>query len=379
MIVREWDKIYREDCPQFDELAKFAEAREFLSLGWQYVQAKNYIGVIRLPSGFQIEILPKIAGDEQNLRGLVVEMLRTLKDFSNKKFLNAEIDTSRLNLYEIFIILYLEMVSYLVKRGLKSSYILREENLNFFKGKLLINENLRRNFAHKEKFFVSHDEYNLNRPEHRLIKSTLIKLLHTTQDNKNFKLTRRLLNDFDSVEPSRNYHKDFAEILIDRTNNNYKIVVEWTKIFLQGKSFTSFAGKNDVVALLFDMNKLFEAYVAFYIKKYFSNAKIQAREKFLFDNSTNYALKPDIIIKNDVETIILDTKWKFEVTAADMYQMLAYAKKYGAKKIFLLCPPNVEENFYRTEDFEVKIFAVDLFNIKSAVDKLIEDIKKSPA
>lgn len=202
LTVREYQKIFSADCPKFDELVKFAESFKsesssdvlnFVRIGFErggyFVQLKNYVGVIRLPSGFQIEILPKIYGfdgDEKILRELVTKMLRTLKNFSGKKFLDANIDTSRMNLYEIFIRNYLEMVLELVKRGLKSSYVVREENLNVFKGKLLVGQHVRKNFVHREKFFVAFDEYNIDRPEHRLIKATLEKLLRTTGDRENF-------------------------------------------------------------------------------------------------------------------------------------------------------------------------------------------------
>lgn len=363
LTIREYEKIYAADCPNFDELRNFAEAGEFFNLSWRYVQAKNYVGVIRLPSGFQIEILPKLDAPEDKLRRLVVEMLRTLKDFSYKKFLDAELDTARLDLYEIFIRIYLGMVNDLVKCGLKSSYVEREDNLKFFKGKLLINENLRRNFAHRERFFVAYDDYGINRPENRLIKSALLKFRQN-------KLARRLLNHFDSVEASKNYSKDFAAISIDRTNLEYKIVMNWTRLILSVESFTPFSGKSEAVTLLFDMNKLFEAYVAEHIKKYFSdrfNVKIQAQEKYLFDEPRKFGLKPDILLEGD-EKIIFDTKWKFEISDDDMYQMFAYAKRYGTKKIFILSP--AEEDFYRAEDLELKIFPVNLFDMETSMNDL---------
>ena len=228
LTVREYQKIFRDDCPHFDELIKFAAASEFLDLNWRYVQAKNFVGVIRLPGGFQIEILPKIydGDDPSRLRALVVKMLRTLKNFSGKTFRNAQLDTSRLPLYEIFIRQYLDMVAELVKRGLKSSYVPREENLRVVKGKLLIGRHVRINFAHREKFFVAFDEYGLNRPENRLIKSTLGKLLRTTRDQENFRLTTRLLADFDSVDASTNFAKDFAAVSIDRINRAYEAVMQ---------------------------------------------------------------------------------------------------------------------------------------------------------
>ena len=88
--IREFEKIFADDCAHFDELSKFVEAGEFLSLGWQrnggaFVQAKNFVGVIRLPGGFQVEILPKLDAPEEKLRGLVVEMIRALKNFAGKK------------------------------------------------------------------------------------------------------------------------------------------------------------------------------------------------------------------------------------------------------------------------------------------------------
>ncbi|MBR1647072.1 MAG: McrC family protein [Selenomonadaceae bacterium] len=382
LTVCEYQKIFREDCPKFDELARFAEASDFLSLGWHYVQTKNYVGVIRLPSGFQIEILPKIYNrtNENDLRGLVVKMLRTLKNFSGKNFLDADLQTSRLNLYEIFIRNYLDMVSQLVKRGLKSSYILREENLRVFKGKLLVGQHVRKNFVHREKFFVAFDEYSLNRPEHRLIKAALDKLRRTTNDRENLKSANRLLADFDSVDASSNFAKDFSAVKIDRQNRAYENVMAWTKIFLADKTFTSFAGKSEAQAILFPMEKLFEAYVAHYVKKIFSDnftVTAQVREKFLFDVPKSFALKPDILLTGD-ETIIMDTKWKFSVTEADMYQMFVYSKRYAAQKIFLLCPLTDDEDFIcrsTEENFSVRKFSVDLFDIDESIKNLREIVQ----
>lgn len=338
MTIREYEKISAANCEHFDELAQFAEASDYFNFGRNYIQAKNFVGVIRLPSGFQIEILPKIydGDNEIELRGLVVEMLRTLKDFSGKKFLDANLDTARLNLYEIFIRTYLEMILELVKRGLKSNYVACEENLRVFRGKLLVNQNLRENFAHREKFFVSFDEYSLNRAENRLIKSALTKIFRTTGDKKNFRLTMQLLADFDSVAQSTNFPADFASISIDKTNRAYEIILAWTKIFLAKKSFTAFAGNLSATALLFPMEKLFESFVAHHVKKFFSDefrVRTQVRENFLFD----------------------------------------------APKIFLLCPPNVEKNFFRAKDFSVTIFPVDLFDINTAMKTLRGHIQLAAA
>ena len=47
----------------------------------------------------------------------------------------------------------------------------------------------------------------------------------------------------------------------------------WCRIFLKGKSFTSFAGSDVAYALLFPMETLFESYIACLIKKEINSDK----------------------------------------------------------------------------------------------------------
>ena len=53
----------------------------------------------------------------------------------------------------------------------------REDNLNFYKGKLVVAQQIKQNAARGERFFVRCDEYLADRAENRLVKATLMKLL----------------------------------------------------------------------------------------------------------------------------------------------------------------------------------------------------------
>ena len=96
----------------------------------------------------------------------------------------------------------------------------------------------------------------------------------------------------------------------------FRQIFEWCKIFLRKKSFTSFAGEASATALLFDMNKLFESYVAAKLKKYNPDLTTQDTGKYLFDEQNGdsknlFSLRPDIVIgKDSGNPLILDTKWK---------------------------------------------------------------------
>ena len=322
-------------------------------------------------------------------------MLRSMKDFSGKTAANANLNPENMNLYEIFINLYIQEVRRLVKNGIKSSYLNQEENLNVYKGKLLVNEHLKQNIVHKERFYVAFDEYQANCPQNRLIKSTLLKLQQLTGSAQNSKEIRQLLVSFELVEPSKNYEKDFSKVVIDRTTKCYEVLLKWSKVFLKNKSFSMFSGTESARALLFPMEKVFEAYVAKNLKKRLNQAgwdvSIQDKGYYLFDtlNGEKYqkfALRPDLVItRPDESIIILDTKWKslinnkkanYGISQADMYQMYAYAKKYQASEVWLLYPMNEEMRntepilFDSGDGVRVSVFLVDVAQIEESLEKL---------
>ena len=224
--------------------------------------------------------------------------------------------------------------------------------MNFFKGKLLVNAHLKSNLSHKERFYVSYDEFHPNRPENRIIKATLLKLQRITSSAENAKEIRQLLSYFELVEESTNYQKDFAGIVIDRNTSEYELILKWSKIFLNNESFTTFAGSTTSKALLFPMEAVYESYVSRKVRTIMGeagwNVSCQDKGYYLFNEpKPQFALRPDIVLKRDGRVVILDAKWKrltdneranYGISQADMYQMFAYSKKYNTKEIWLLYP-----------------------------------------
>ena len=286
--------------------------------------------------------------------------------------------------------MYLQEVRTLVKHGIKSAYVAREDNLNFYKGKLVVNEHIRRNAAHRERFYVHYDEYLVDRAENRLVKATLLKLQSITNSAENQKEIRQLLTSFEMVRPSVNHQKEFSKVVIDRNTKDYDILMRWSRVFLLNKSFTTFSGGTSARALLFPMEKLFESFVARQLKKVLLDLDWEVSSQdtgyFLFDSPRQFALRPDIVItRDDGSKIILDTKWKslidkprinYGISQADMYQMYAYSKKYGTSEIWLLYPVNPEMRDHQDISFDsndgvkVRLFFVDIANIEDSLSEL---------
>lgn len=372
-----------------------SDALEFMSLSskpgiGKIITAKNYVGVIAMKDGTVIEILPKIVGSSvsaNDTRNIFMEMLRTLREFKFKEFNYSNFKDDKINIFEVFIKMFLNEVLLLTKRGLRAAYIPIESNEKFYKGKLLTSMNIKHNLINKERFYVSYDEFNFNRAENRLIKSTIGLVSKLTSDSRNRQIANQLITFFDGIEFSKSYVSDFNKCISERGMEHYSKALSWCRIFLKGNSFTPFLGKKAALALLFPMEKVFESYMASKFRKNIGNKftlKIQDNKYSLFDKPSRvFSLRPDLVLETDTRKIILDTKWKIlsntktnkSISQADMYQMYAYSKKYQADKVILLYPQsdyidNKAISFEADDDVKVEVSFVDLLN----VDEYIKDL-----
>lgn len=328
-------------------------AVEFLKLGrdkkGDFLQAQNYVGIIQTKSGDSLEILPKIHDNDngsnkeavENSKRILLRMLKTLKNHPFKNINIANLKSINLPLLEIFISMFLDEVSKLIKIGIKSDYVEFEDNLKFLKGKLKISEQIRKNIVHKERFYVCYQEFSIDRAENRLIKSTLEFLYRRSKSSKNQRLIREYLFIFDEISSSSDINADFSRLKLNRQTKHYEQALLWSKIFLQNKSFSPYRGNDVAFALLFDMNTLFESYVGNFIKKKLPGVILQHSEKHLVEDPESFKLRPDIFLENK---FIADTKWKIisskdDISQADLYQLYAYGKKHQCDgKLYLIYP-----------------------------------------
>jgi 5-methylcytosine-specific restriction enzyme subunit McrC len=362
------------------------------------ITAKNYVGVIALNDGNIIEILPKICGEdnETEVKKLLIKMLRTVQNSPFKSMQSTNVNVDKLPIFEIFIRMFIAETFAVVKRGLKSGYETVDDNLPVCKGKINFNNQIKYNLVHKEKFCVSYDEFNTNRPENRLVKSTLKYLFKYSTSSKNKTDLKTLLNVFENIGESANVDADFAKCVSDRNSKYYETLLIWCKVFLKGKSFTSFSGSEVAYALLFPMETVFENFVAKQLKKQLNSneysVSAQHSAKYLFDMPRKFSLRPDIVItrKSDGAIFIMDTKWKqlnsnpssnYGISQSDMYQMYAYQKKYGsnAKNVTLLYPltenaPQQEIKFVSDDGVTVNVVFVDLKTIETLSQDLHEKV-----
>ena len=399
ITITEFERIYERIISKkdFGDIENFIlknsdENAPFLRIasevGGKFIQARNYVGVLQTKSGLTIEILPKIADktDTDKSKAIFIKMLKTLKNFPFKSSNLASLKTQNLPLLEIFISMFLCELEALVKKGIKSDYVALEENLNFLKGKLNINEQIKRNSIHKERFYVEYSEFLSDIKINQIIKTTLKFLYKKSNSSKNQQKIREFLFIFDEVSTCSDYKNFFTNYVINRQVKHYEQTFLWCKIFLLGNCFTPHKGDDLALALLFDMNLLFESYVGNFIKKEHVDIRLQHSKKHLVEEPMSFRLRPDIFLEGK---FIADTKWKVinqddkekeknKISQTDLYQLYAYGKKHECDRLYLIYPKidGTEQEpmeFKYDDKMRLKILYFDLEN-DSKNDELIKNL-----
>lgn len=335
--------------------------------GNSVIQVTSFVGVICTPDGYQIEVLPKvgkaIADGVIQTRKLLINMLSCMHDFRHIQINYTNLSAAKMPLLEVFISEFLRSVECVVKRGLRSNYREQQDNLFAMRGKLLVSAHLRQNLARADRFFTQHDEFTTNRPENRLIRAALKRVLLLTGTQVNHKFARDLDLIFSEVPTSTQVLIDFQQVRLDRGMNYYSDALAWARLILNDQSPLSSSGNHNSPSLLFPMEAVFEAYVAKHLPNQLTSPhslKTQARSHHLVTHCEQdwFQLKPDLLIKElGRDRLVLDTKWKlidakksnakdkYGLSQGDFYQLLAYGSNYldSTGELILIYP--------RTDDF----------------------------
>lgn len=363
---------------EFKELEKIwksnGEVRKaFEFVGGSCFKATSYVGVIQTEN-LSIEILPKIYKEvkKELHRKIFIEMVKPLLKIKEIQIEKTNLSTTKnKNIFEIFITLFVQSIDQLIHKGIKSDYIAREDNQYFLKGKLKFNQHIKQNYIHKERFFVEFDEYLQDRVENRLIKSAINLLIKRTKDNGNKRALRQQLFIFDQVKLSKDYSSDFKKVKNHRGMKHYEFPMKLTEVFLKNESFTSLRGKNNVFAMLFSMEKIFEDYIEYELNR--SKEELEIKEvkvnglesDWLLENGncTMVNQQPDYILEmKDGNSIVADAKWKLfdlktnenedckkvGISSSDAYQIFSYLNYYNVKKSAYIFVP-------QTDDFDSEI------------------------
>jgi 5-methylcytosine-specific restriction enzyme subunit McrC len=391
--------------PLYDRLLKEDERIEsrfgssLLSLRKGHALVGQWVGVVQVP-GLVLEILPKISevDAEQASRDSLLQMLRVGGIVSSRKAGQAHFRMSNWSMHDELIAQFLDELLDELGRGLDRGYVSNEENLQTFRGRLLVAEQVRRNPGLKHRFYCRFDTMENDTPILRRFKQAL-RLLGRQQLRGS--LQAQLLACLAVLEevPDSVYAPTASEPAFSRQNERFKHLFRFATLLLDQQAPTPRAGDTGCFSLLFDMDKVFEAYIAALLRKHQPRGNnwtlaVQGRgcstPLFTYKQPAGAALtlKPDLVLARGDEKIVIDTKWKRTVDFVedralnkaqrsraadkDLYQLYAYKNRFKAACAFLLYPEHRGAQNRELFDPELQEYAGGLHHVNLHWNKKTE-------
>ena len=261
----------------------------------------------------------------------------------------ASLGRQHSDLLELLIGLFANRSLDAVRRGLPRRYVGREEDLQLLRGRLHVVRQITTLAARPDVLACRYDELSEDTPLNRVLKAAVVRLARVTRSAANARLLAELAARLESVGDSSAPLEE--PVRLDRTNTAYHDLHQLARLFLSGDWQSTASGQSLGFSLLFPMPELFEKFIGRCLRRALAPwpVRLQSRghSPLQDDEGALFELRPDAVIDTPSGPVVLDTKWKklasngdrkLGVSEDDIYQMLAYAQAYEAKRLVLLYP-----------------------------------------
>lgn len=338
-IIYEYEEV---GCKKLVEhIVDSPKLHKYFKLEWKTLKAKQYCGILNFDNQ-DFYILPKIANhnDEQNLNIFMYMLMYAYNvKLSNEQI--ASCQNQKHTLLEVFVQMFASNLLSELKKGIYKEYITEQDNLPVLKGKYLINENLKYNFT-KNKIYCEYDEFSPNNAINQFFLYAVKYLQKFVKDKKLLKQCELI---FDEVE-YKTVDINKLNLHFNRLNSRFKTSFE-ISILLLKQSIPLFSQDKKSFAFLFDMNVLFEKFIARIVQEKYDEVEVPNKSRKFGE----LYLKPDIIVKS--KNLIIDCKYKILKTNElakrdDRYQMYVYANNFENIKTTMLLYPKHLDNIDKT-------------------------------
>lgn len=323
----------------------------FYSLIHRGIEFCQYVGILTI-GDTTIEILPKVdrvtASSDESVfwRDKLIYMLCKVYKLRvhSPSSANAQIHSHAV--LDIFLQKFLDEAQSLLHHGLTKCYHKVQDNCKSLKGKLLFSRHAILNATHQERFYVNYTIYDREHILNRILRETL-KIIPNITDNHIIRNRAvSLLFQYPELEDLKVTEDIFSRIVYNRKTDEYRTAINLSKMLLLHYITEPVSGRNEVFALMFDMNKLWEEFVFECLKSGLKpdyTTKAQVVEKFWTSGSYSKTVRPDIVITSkDDKKYILDTKWKCPKenlpSDADLHQMFVYYKLFKSEQTAFVYP-----------------------------------------
>lgn len=311
----------------------------YFSLTRKGVRFCEYVGVFSIGK-LQVEVLPKAGrcDDHAQWRERLIDMLRMVGVFNVHAPTISSLKVKKNSVLDMYCALFLDEAERILHQGLIRRYRQSEGNAYALKGAICFARHLQMNLTHQERFYVRHTaytrEHELNQLLYKCI-GLLGRICSNAQLRSRIGALQLAFPEMPDMQVSEEW---FSKLHYDRKSERYRNAVNIARLLLLNYHPDVISGKNDLLALMFDMNNLWERFVCHSIKRYLREQRpgwvvLEQSKKMFWQRSGQSAhcvkMQPDLVIQRERDTIVLDTKWKNledGLSPHDLRQMYAYSR-----------------------------------------------------
>jgi len=332
------------------------------------IKFNSYVGVLQV-GNLIIEVLPKTDKDstdensQDKWQKILIGMLKAVGHLNLRTPSSSQLKLKANSILELYFEVFISEVEYLIRTGMLRKYRKTESNQYALKGRLIFSKQIQKNLVHQERFFTRNTIYDREHIWHIILYQTILLIKRLSREAS---LHNRIGALELSFPPMPDMHIDadtFARLRFNRQSERYSKAIGISKLLLLNYHPDVQTGRENVLALMFDMNVLWERFVYKSLKKKLHHADgytLQEQKKFDFweANESSQSIKPDIFItqsqQDGLHKWVWDTKWKLpkdnKPSSSDLQQMYAYAGTLKADKVALVYPGEgkpIDGNFVR--------------------------------
>ena len=316
------------------------------------IKFQNFVGVIQI-GGLTLEILPKTDRKQHSTdkeytqwQGALLRMLSICNYIKVDSVSETDLERRYHSLLDLYFSLFLDEVNGLLRQGLIKKYRKNDGQVKALKGRLNFSQQIQQNLVHQERFYTCHEVYDYEHLHNQILLKALSVLSIVSNNPLILDRINRVKLDFPEINELEVTKTHFDQLRENRKTEPYKTAIKIAKMIILNYSPDIKSGGENMLALLFDMNKLWEEYVyrmLLRVKSKEYSVNFQNSKKF-WENKT---IRPDLVVERKLEgskteKYIIDTKWKIidekHPSDDDLKQMFAYNMYWEAGKSMLLYP-----------------------------------------
>jgi len=305
------------------------------------IRSSSWVGVVRLPDGTSVRVVPKLAGDELQ----VLYMLGLVGGLRPDELsdLPRQIDTgpSR-DLIDLICVLLTSATSRMLAAGAIRDYRAATDDLPYVRGRLHLVRQSTHHFGRIDMLACRFDAFDHDVLENRVLRVALGRAAAVATDSTVKRRARQLHDELSEIAPGPCPSPEDVtrQLQYDRRNEGYRIPHVWALALLTNQSVVrpfDDAGHASSVFLI-DMNRLFERFVEWLFARALTGSPISVHPQFR-DNSLLWhgerrwgTVVPDLLLRRGDAALAVDAKYKRydlkRVSSDDLYQLFLYAQAY---------------------------------------------------